>query len=97
MKTKRLIEVFSAGCPLCQETVKLVQQLAYPSYEVKVIGLNDPQGLKRAQELGVKTVPAVAIDGQLAACCQNRGPREKTLRLAGLGYPLKEGNQEDPQ
>jgi hypothetical protein len=28
---KRKIEVFTAGCPLCDETVKLVRELACPS------------------------------------------------------------------
>jgi hypothetical protein len=26
---KRFIEIFTAGCPLCDETVKLVRELAY--------------------------------------------------------------------
>jgi len=31
MLRKRKVEVFIAGCPLCDETVKLVNELACPS------------------------------------------------------------------
>lgn len=88
MTTKRKVEVFSAGCPACQETVKLVESLACPSCEVQVLDMNDPAVAGRAKELGVRSVPAVAIDGQLAGCCAGRGPDEAALRAAGLGKPL---------
>jgi glutaredoxin 3 len=32
MATKRTIEIFSAGCPACEEAVTLVNQLACPSW-----------------------------------------------------------------
>jgi len=40
---------------------------------------------RRAKQLGIRSVPAVAINGQLAGCCTGRGPDEETLRAAGLG------------
>ena len=43
---------------------------------------------RRAQSLGVRSVPAVAIDGELAGCCAGRGPEEAALRAAGLGQAL---------
>ena len=49
---------------------------------------NDPQVATRATELGVSSVPAVAVDGVLAGCCAGRGPDEATLREVGLGQPL---------
>jgi hypothetical protein len=85
MAAKRKIEVFSAGCPACQETVALVKRVACPSCDVSVLDMNDPQVARRAKGLGVRSVPAVAIDGKLADCCQGRGPDEATLRAAGLG------------
>ena len=83
--TTRKIEVFSAGCPLCMDTVELVNRLSCPSCEVTVVDMLDIKGATRARELGVKTVPAVAIDGKLADCCAGRGPDETTLREAGIG------------
>jgi len=88
MKTKRQIEVFSAGCPVCEETVVLVNRLACPSCEVTVLNTNDPEIAARAKRLGVRSVPSVTINGQLADCCSGRGPDEKTLRSAGLGKAL---------
>ena len=86
--TTRKIEVFSAGCPLCEDAVKLVNSLACPSCDVTVVDMKDIQGMTRARELGVKSVPAVAINDKLADCCAGRGPDEATLRGAGLGQPI---------
>jgi hypothetical protein len=88
MATKRKIEVFSAGCPVCQDTVTLVQQIACPSCDVSILDMNDPNVARRAKGLGIRSVPAVVIDGKLADCCQGRGPDEATLRTAGLGQPI---------
>jgi glutaredoxin 3 len=85
MKTKRKVEVFSAGCPACQDAVDLVNRLACPSCEVAVLDMNDINVAKQARTLGIRTVPAVVIDGQLAACCTGAGVEEDALRAAGLG------------
>ncbi len=88
MATKRTIEIFSAGCPACEEMVTLVNQIACPSCEVTVLDMRQPDVARRAKSLGVRSVPAVVINGQLADCCAGRGPDEATLRAAGLGQPL---------
>lgn len=88
MSRKRTIEVFSAGCPVCEEAVKMVRENACPSCEVRVLDMHDPGVARRAQGLGVRSVPAVAVDGRLAACCAGRGPEESVLRAAGLGKPI---------
>lgn len=85
MTAKRKIEVFSAGCPACQETVALVKQVACPSCDVSSLDMHDAKVAQRAKGLGIRSVPAVVIDGKLADCCQGRGPDEATLRAAGLG------------
>ena len=84
----RKIEIFSAGCPLCEETVARVKDLACPSCEVEIVDMKDTRGVSRARELNVRSVPAVAINGKLAGCCTGRGPDETTLRNAGLGQPM---------
>lgn len=87
MNAKRKIEVFSAGCPLCEETIGLVHRLACPSCEVSVLDMKEANVARRAKELGVRSVPTVVVDGQLADCCAGRGPDETTLRSIGLGQP----------
>jgi glutaredoxin len=88
MATKRKIEVFSAGCPACEETVQLVNRIACPSCEVRVLDMKDAVVAKRAKGLGVRSVPAVVIDGKLADCCAGRGPQESALRAAGIGQAI---------
>ncbi|MDT8303368.1 MAG: thioredoxin family protein [Sedimentisphaerales bacterium] len=87
MTAKRKIEVFSAGCPVCEKTVELVKRIACDSCDVMVLNLHDEEVAGRANRLGVKSVPAIVIDGKLAQCCQRQGPDEKILRNAGLGQP----------
>lgn len=88
MKTKRKIEVFSAGCPACEETIQMVHRVACPSCEVSVLDMHNPTVEKRAKSLGIRSVPTIVIDGKPADCCAGRGPDEATLRSAGLGQPL---------
>lgn len=88
MSTKRKIEVFSAGCAVCGETIALVKRLACPSCDVSVVDMNEADVARRAKSLGIRSLPAVVIDGRLADCCAGRGPDEATLRAAGLGQPL---------
>jgi hypothetical protein len=85
MTRRRSIEVFTAGCPLCEEAVSRVRQLACPDCEVSVLDMRQPDVARRARTLGVRSVPAVAIDGELAECCSGRGLDETVLRAAGLG------------
>ena len=88
MNNKRKIEIFSAGCPCCEEAVETVKQIACGSCEVEVLDMRQPDVAERAKQYGVVSVPAVAIDGRLAGCCSGRGVDETTLRAAGLGVPL---------
>jgi len=88
MTAKRKIEVFSAGCPACEDTVKLVSDIACESCEIVVLDMHDANVAARAKKLGVRSVPAVAVNGALAGCCAGRGPDASILKTAGLGQPL---------
>ena len=88
MNNKRTVEIFSAGCGCCEETITLVKSIACPSCEISVLDMKERQVAERAKSLGVRSVPAVVIDGKLAGCCAGRGPEEATFRAAGLGIPL---------
>jgi glutaredoxin 3 len=85
---KRKVEVFSAGCRACDETVQLVRSIACPSCDVSVLNMKDPKIAERAKALGIRSVPSIAVDGKLAACCSGRGPDEAALRSAGIGQPM---------
>ena len=85
---KRQIEVFSAGCVCCEEMIAVIREAACPSCEITVHDMRNRQVAERAQQLGIRSVPAVAIDGKLASCCEGQGPDLETLRAAGLGVAL---------
>lgn len=82
MSTKKKIEVFSAGCATCKETIELVRRVAGSSHEVTVHDMNKSEIASEAKNLGIRSVPAVVIDGKLASCCADRGAEEHVLRAA---------------
>jgi hypothetical protein len=84
---KRQVEVFTAGCPVCEPAVQMVKDLACPDCEVTVHDLRET-GVEKAREHGIKTVPAVVVDGAICACCDNTGLVPDQLRAAGIGQRL---------
>ena len=88
MANKRKVEVFSAGCAVCVEVIDAVKREAGSSSEVIVHDMKDIQVARRAKELGIRSVPAVVIDGKLASCCAGRGVDIQVLKNAGLGKAL---------
>lgn len=88
MNSKRKVEIFSAGCPACREAEDLVRRLSCPSCDVQVLDMKDEAVAGRGRDLGIRSVPAVAVDGKVADCCAGRGPDEATLRATGIGTPL---------
>jgi len=82
MNTRKKIEVFSAGCSICKETIELVKKIAGSSHEVVIHDMQKSEVAFKARERGVRSMPAVVIDGKLAGCCAGRGPDEHVLRSA---------------
>ncbi|MEW6154002.1 MAG: thioredoxin family protein [Actinomycetota bacterium] len=81
----RRVEVFSAGCPVCDTTVAELTALIDGRHQLVVHDLHgDAEAADRARSYGVRTVPAVVVDGSLLACCRNTGPTADELAAAGL-------------
>ena len=78
------VEVFSAGCPVCQDTTEMVKRVAGTS-PIVVLDMHQADVAARAKQLGITRLPSVVIDGGLASCCADRGPDEATLRAATGG------------
>lgn len=58
----RTIEVFTAGCPLCAETLKTVQDAVSPcGCSVVSRPVDGPE----AQTYGITAVPTIVVDGQV--------------------------------
>ncbi|MEE9451919.1 MAG: glutaredoxin [Gammaproteobacteria bacterium] len=87
--TKKNIEVFTAGCPVCEPVVKLVNSIACDACDVKVYDLNKGCSTNECREkaklYGITRLPAVAVDGLLLGCCKSSDITEKDLRAAGIG------------
>jgi len=80
---KHTIEVFTSGCPLCQEAVKIVQDVKCPRCTLTEYNiLQKQENLKRAKEYGVKAVPSIIVDGKLAI--EGKPTAQQVKRVLGL-------------
>lgn len=65
MKVQLLV---SESCVPCDQAEKVWRQVAHErSLDFSVVNLADPEGKQLADELQLKTIPAVVIDGVLVA------------------------------
>lgn len=81
MTARKKVEIFSAGCSVCKETIEMIKRLAR-EHEVIIHDMNKSDIASKAKQYGVRSVPAVVVDGKLASCCAGRGPEEHVLRAA---------------
>ncbi len=79
---RHTIEIYSAGCATCKETINMVKRVAGSDHEVKVHEMLLGDTAARAKKLGIRSLPAVVINGKLAGCCAGRGPDEQVIRQA---------------
>ena len=82
MSERRKLEIFSADCPICREAVEEVKGMSCTSCEITVHDTRDPAVAERAKALGIRSVPAVVIDGKPAGCCDGRGIDLDQIRKA---------------
>ena len=83
----RKIEVFISG-NCCTELITAIGAAACPSCKLSVLDVTAQEVAERANQLGVHSVPAVAINDKLVCCPCECGPDLAKLRAAGLGEPL---------
>lgn len=88
MTKKRKIEIFSAGCPVCEGTIEEIKKTSCPSCDITVLDMKDTKVAERAKTLGIRSVPSVVINGKVADCCSDRGVDIEKLKAAGLGKQL---------
>mgnify|MGYP003646164408 CR=1 FL=1 len=85
---KSTIEIFTAGCPVCEPAVKMVKELSADTDQVILYDLGIEAGIEKnkskIQEYGINRVPSVVVDGKLLSCCDNEISR-KDLLEAGIG------------
>jgi glutaredoxin len=77
MSSKRKIEIFGARCSACNDVVAMVKRIGCSLCDVDVLDMRDPAVAAKSKSYGVRTVPAIAIDGRLAACCTAMAPTKQ--------------------
>lgn len=87
---RKRVEVFSAGCRTCQRTIEQLRETLGPEHELIVHEVHQSEAASaRADAFGIRTLPAVAVNGELLACCRNSGPTLTELRAVGVARPLE--------
>lgn len=84
----RKVEVFSSVYCCSEKLITAIRAAACPSCEVRVLDAMAAEVAERANQLGVQSLPAVAINDELVCCPCECGPDLAKLRAAGLGVPL---------
>ena len=89
---KRSVEVFTAGCPVCDPVVQMVKDLACDQCEITIYDLikqsDDKTCLSKIEAYQIKKVPSVAVDGKLLNCCVNDAISKDELIKAGIGQSV---------
>ena len=60
------IEVFTADCPLCRETLELIKKEACRECEIIERRCSGDECCELAKDYGIKAVPTVVVDGKIA-------------------------------
>jgi len=82
------IEIFTAGCPVCEPVVKLVKETAGKQNSIVVFDImkqyDDKGCLEKLQQYGIRHLPAVAVNGQLLDCCRGSGVTKEAVLAVGI-------------
>ena len=89
MTNTRKIEIYSAGCSICNTVIDKIRDAACKSCDIVILDMMLPEVQRSAAGIGILSLPAVVIDGKLASCCSGRSVDMDVLRRAGLGQPME--------
>lgn len=70
---KRTVEIFTAGCPVCDPVVQLVKETACDNCEITIYDLvkqcEEKTCTDKMKAYGINRVPSVVVNGKLLDCC----------------------------
>ena len=83
---KKQIEIFTAGCPICEPVVQLVKDTASDNNKIIIhnLSMKTPNAIIGIKKYKIKHLPAIVIDGTLLSCCKNIKITKSNLLNAGL-------------
>ncbi|MCB0593064.1 MAG: thioredoxin family protein [Lewinellaceae bacterium] len=86
---KRTVEVFTAGCPVCDPVVHLVRETVCENCEITGYDLvkqcEEKECIAKVSEYGISHLPAVVVNGRLLDCCKSDAITKEELLAAGVG------------
>jgi len=85
LKMKKQVEIFTAGCPVCEPVVQLVKDTAGVNCNITIYNLSKDYHNAIYKKYAIKRLPAVAVDGSLLDCCKNSAITKEDLIGAGIG------------
>jgi hypothetical protein len=71
MNPKHKIEIFSAGCATCKETIEMVKKIAGADHDIEIHDMQQHEIASRAKQHGVRSLPAVVMTGSLPDAAQD--------------------------
>jgi len=85
---KKQIEIFTAGCPVCEPVVTLVKETACENCKITIHNLSEQCESKicvsKMERYKIKRLPAIVVDGKLIGCCKNLEITMDDLVNAGI-------------
>lgn len=85
---KRQVEIFTAGCPVCDPVVQMVKDTSCGNCEITVYDLRKnsekENHMDKIEQYGINQVPSIVVDGKLLECC-DKSITKKDLIRAGIG------------
>jgi len=86
---KGKIEIFTAGCPVCNPIVELVKETASENFEITIYDLvkqcEEEECISKMKEYQINRLPSIAVNGELLNCCKNIQITKDDLIAAGIG------------
>ncbi len=82
------VEIFTAGCPICNPVVNLVNETAGEDCEIIVYDLvkqcEEKTCIDKMNTYKINRIPSIVVDGRLLDCC-DREVTKQDLANAGIG------------
>jgi hypothetical protein len=86
---KPKVEIFTAGCPVCNPVIDMVKSLACENCEITVYDLvkqcESKEIAAKVEQYNIKKLPAVTVNGELLNCCRDKEITKEDLINAGIG------------
>ncbi|MBI1342441.1 MAG: glutaredoxin [Terrimonas sp.] len=84
---KQKIEIFTAGCPVCDPVVNLVKETISDNSDIIIYDLvkqcEEKTCIQKMSVYGINRVPSIVVNGKLLECCDSPITKQD-LVMAGI-------------